>query len=243
MSIIFRLPQEILENIIIQLVLIHPLASPSHSIPFLLSCKYFHSILAFGNSHSLWARLFTIKFDLGAANRRFGDRALWSPNLATQLQSYCINLQRIRSGDIFSPHILDIFWTTFIMLTENDGKNMCHLQQAGLDDFVDRFVRTRLGESRLDHNGWPAENDVNALALWIFWMTSTRGQFLFFFQVHSVYSSQINYSPSRRRDGSKSSTSYSHMFFFPFAYVFSIHTQINFPPHCHPKVSISASTA
>lgn len=64
------------------------------------------------------------------------------------------------------------------MLMEDDGKNRCQLDAAGLPDFVDRFVRERLYEKSVE--GWPAENEVNSLAIWLLWLTATEGAFTFF---------------------------------------------------------------
>jgi hypothetical protein len=116
-----------------------------------------------------------VKFDLGAVRRRFGPKRIRTTNLAFQLKKYCINLQDIRRGDIYSPHIHDVLRTAFFMASENDGKNACQLEWAGLDGFVDRFVRARLCENIAQYNGWPVESSVNALALWLMWFTTTRG--------------------------------------------------------------------
>jgi hypothetical protein len=59
------------------------------------------------------------------------------------------------------------------MLIENDGKNRYHLEQAGLPDFVDSFVRERLYQDAPD--GWPADNEINSLALWLLWLSSSEG--------------------------------------------------------------------
>jgi hypothetical protein len=63
------------------------------------------------------------------------------------------------------------------MLSENDGKNRSQLTWARLEHFVDRFVRMRLYEHL--HHGWPVDNVVNSLSLWIMWMTTTKGKLLF----------------------------------------------------------------
>jgi hypothetical protein len=116
-----------------------------------------------------------VKFDLGAVRRRFGLKGIRSKNLAAELKVYCTNLQELRRGDVYSPRIHEILRTAFFMATESDGKNFYQLQWAGLDRFVDRFVRTRLCEDVTQNNGWPAESSVNALALWLMWFTTTPG--------------------------------------------------------------------
>ena len=177
-SILCRFPAEILENIALEVVASEPLGPPKALIPLLCTCKSVHNVLAFNQSYDLFARVFQTKFDIGAVRRRFGPKSVRSTNLAMQLKKYCTNLQEIRRGDIHSPDIHDILRTSFLMATENDGKNARQLAWAGLDTFVDRFVRARLCEDVAQHNGWPAESSVNALALWLMWFTTTQGQFL-----------------------------------------------------------------
>lgn len=177
-SILCRFPSEILENIALEVVNFDPLGPPNALIPLLSTCKSVYTVLAFDRSHALSARIYKSKFDIGPVRRRFGPKSVRSTNLASQLKKYSTNLQQIRRGDIYSPDIHDILRTAFLMAMENDGKNACQLAWAGLDNFVDRFVRARLCEDVAQHNGWPAESSVNALALWLMWFTTTQGQFL-----------------------------------------------------------------
>ncbi|KAI0095185.1 hypothetical protein BDY19DRAFT_902185 [Irpex rosettiformis] len=58
-------------------------------------------------------------------------------------------------------------------MVENDGKNEAHLLEwADLKSFADRVVRERLWEGRERCNGWPEESNMNALALWLMWLTT-----------------------------------------------------------------------
>jgi hypothetical protein len=180
MSILYRVPKEIIQNVAFQVVFVDdPCGRTSSLIPLLCTSKYINSVLAFGNCHHLWARIFGAMFDLGAAKRRYGDDGLWDPSLAEQLRKYCSALNCIGRGDIYSPHILETFWMAFFMLCENDGKNRCQLDRVRFNFFIDRFVRTRIYETRWEHNGWPAENAVNSLALWLFWMNTNLGIYSF----------------------------------------------------------------
>lgn len=61
------------------------------------------------------------------------------------------------------------------MCVENDGRNYAQLKWARVDDLVDRFIRTRLWESRELYNGWPAESNINALAIYIMFMMLDEG--------------------------------------------------------------------
>lgn len=174
-SILCSIPLVILENIAHETTLIDPFGPPSTLIPLLLTCRHIHNALSFKSCSHLYARIFRSRFDYRAASRRFGIRATYSPTLAKQLKKYCITLKRFRRGDINSDTLQDDFYLAFFMMSENDGRNYVQLQWAGLPAFVDRFVRQRLWDDRESSNGWPAENRINSLALWLLYFTTTKG--------------------------------------------------------------------
>ena len=176
-SILCRFPLEILENVAFEVASADADGVYASLTPFLCSCKRIHDLLSFDRSKHLYARLCKACFDVRAPDRRLGAHILENEYLANQFRAYSINLQRLRRGDIFSPHILAIFWTSFLMLLDNDGKNRCQLDRVHLDDFVDAFVTRRVWENRWFHNGWPIDNPANSLALWLMWMTTTPGAF------------------------------------------------------------------
>ncbi|THH19371.1 hypothetical protein EW146_g1793 [Bondarzewia mesenterica] len=164
-------PREIWEHIAFQMVFLDPTGRPSALLPLLSTCSFLHNTLRFHHNKSLYARIFSCMFDPDAARRRFGDRAVRTSNLASQLRLYWETLKHIRGGDIHSPQNVDYFWIAFFMLMENDGRNAVQLRQAGLGPFVENFVRSRLWEDA--ENGWPTESPINSLALWLMWCTTT----------------------------------------------------------------------
>lgn len=170
------IPASVLEDIALEMVFLEPLGPPKDLISLLCTCRGVHDMLAFDSCPFLYARILKGKFDVGAALRRFGLKSVNSTSLAIQLKKYCIHLQDIRRGDVYSPHIHDILRTAFFMAYENDGKNAYQLEWAGLYGFVDHFVRARLNEDSARHNGWPADSSVNAFALWLMWFMTTPGQ-------------------------------------------------------------------
>jgi hypothetical protein len=176
-SILFQLPAELLERLALEVALLELLGPPKDLIALLCTCKRVHDFLAFGRCYNLFARIFKAKFDISAVRRGFGPESVRSSSLALQLKKYCTTLQDIRGGNIYSSNIHDVLRTAFFMAMEDDGRNSYQLAWAGLDRFVDRFVRTRLCEDAAVNSGWPAENNVNALALWLMWFTTTRGKF------------------------------------------------------------------
>jgi hypothetical protein len=174
----FRVPPEILERIGLEVALLSPLGPPVDLIPLLCTCKYVHHILSFRRSKDLYAKIFRGMFDVDAARRRFGRRALNSRFLASQLKTYCTAIQRIRRGDIFAPEpdVEDLLRTAFILLTENDGKNRAQLEWANTYSFANQFVRHRLWEDPV--NGWPKDTPLNSYALWVMWCMTDNGVLL-----------------------------------------------------------------
>ncbi|KAI0320061.1 hypothetical protein OF83DRAFT_1053867 [Amylostereum chailletii] len=168
-SPLLLIPQELLQNIALELVLANPLGPPALLLPLLFTCRHIYNALAYKHNNGFYRDIFIGMFDITAAKRRFGPKALHSRNLANQLRIYCSSLQRIRQGDIYAPTVLGDFWELLFLAFENDGKNHAQLEWAGLGAFVDRFVRTRLMEGQQD--GWPVDEPINCLALWLLWLT------------------------------------------------------------------------
>lgn len=169
-------PHEILVRIALETACIDVLGPPRHLPPLLATCRRLYSI--FVRSPELYGRIFKAKFDITAARRRFGPIALLSKNLATQLKSYCSSLKRIREGNIHADYetLEKDLWNAYFMMAENDGKNAVQLiEYARLPDFVNRLVRARLHEE-LVQGGWPKENTVRSLALWLLWMVTDMSE-------------------------------------------------------------------
>ena len=173
-SALTAVPYEVLARIALETACIDVLGPPSHLPALLCTCK--HVYYSIGRSDSLLASIFRAKFDTTAVRRRFGPIALLNQNLAIQLRVYCASLGRLRAGDLYASTIDDDLWTSYIMMTESDGKNAVHLKEyARLPAFIDRLVRARLPESRTPSN-WPEESDVVNLGLWLMWMCTDAGK-------------------------------------------------------------------
>jgi len=171
-STLCSFPAKIWKNIAFEVVCFEPRGSPTTVIPLLRTCKSMHNALAFNQCHDLYGRIFEIKFDIGAILRWKGFKSTDLAQVAMQLKKYCTSLQKIRHGDICSPEIHDILRTSLPMAAENDGKNTSELAWAGLDMFVDRFLAVMSRLCLL------AESSLNAVALWLMWFPTTRGQSL-----------------------------------------------------------------
>ncbi|KAF6748348.1 hypothetical protein DFP72DRAFT_916481 [Ephemerocybe angulata] len=167
------LPREILESIAYELVAQSPLGAPAPLIPLLLTNKAIYQALSMESGTPLYSHICRLKFDVGAVTRRAftpGPR-----DLNGHLVQMCNLLRFIRSGDSSDEAELEAQLTlAYVAMLDNDGKNRAQLQHAGIVGFVDRFVRTRLNEGMEENDMWPQANVLNACALWLMWMFTTR---------------------------------------------------------------------
>jgi hypothetical protein len=220
-SILCRFPLEILENVAFEVASLGQDDIYTSLTPLLCSCKSINALLSFYASSHLYARLLKARYDLRAPDRRLGVHITENEHLANQFRVYSLNLQRIRRGDISSPYILEILWTSFLMLLDNDGKNRWQLDRVRLDDFVERFVLESMWPNRWTNASWPIDGPANSLVLWIMWMLSTPGVSTCLIHHHSPSTSpllQRNCSRNLSRKGSSLSASSSHTSSLHFAY-------------------------
>jgi hypothetical protein len=114
-------------------------------------------------------------FDVGAVSRRlFHPR---DSDLADELHRCCNVLKAIRRGDFIDSDgviVEETLFSAYILMLSNDGKNYAQLEHAGLDDYVNRFIATRVWVGTETNQGWPLDNANNSSALWLMWMTLTK---------------------------------------------------------------------
>ncbi|KAJ7621964.1 hypothetical protein DFH06DRAFT_1232337 [Mycena polygramma] len=162
------IPAEILEHIAYQLTCLDPLGPPSVLGPLLQTCKTVKGRLA-GNA-TLYSRIFKYKFDSSAVRRRAFDPT--PKQYYDQLRLYCTQLRKLR-GQV-QDDCDEVLFCAYLMMLENDGRNAAQLEHAGLDSYLDVFVRTRLWDDSHNSHGWPTDNTASACALWLVWMTTTE---------------------------------------------------------------------
>lgn len=181
---ILTLPDELIHQCSFHVVAHDPLGPPHALIPLALISRSFNLVVS---SHAFRARIYRLKFDVGAVTRR-----LFIPrdsDLADELHRCCNILREIRRGDVTEsedPLVDDTLSSAYTLMLSNDGKNYAQLQHAGLDAYVDKFIMTRLWEGSETNHGWPLDNDNNSIALWLMWMTLTKRWFfssLLFFRL------------------------------------------------------------
>ncbi|KAJ7194231.1 hypothetical protein GGX14DRAFT_586818 [Mycena pura] len=162
-------PREVLERIAYELACLTPLGPPSALIPLLLTCKTVNARLS--RNKALYSQIFRLKFDTSAVRRRAFEPT--PSQYYDQLVLYCTQLQKLR-GQVRADDCDDVLFAAFLMMLENDGRNAAQLEHAGLDSYLDIFVRSQLWNDRYTAHGWPTDNTANACALWLVWMTTTE---------------------------------------------------------------------
>ncbi|KAK0430892.1 hypothetical protein EV421DRAFT_1721055 [Armillaria borealis] len=157
---------------------------PSSLLPFILTCRdiglYLHE------SSAVFRQIFTFKFSYGAVSRRAFE--LTSQDLKHQLCWYRKTLQFIleRRGldgertlrNTYDVDVSDVLWAVYFMCLDDDGYNLRQLTAVGAYEWIHDFVTLRLYDGASETGGWPLDNCVNALALWIFWRLSTKVRLL-----------------------------------------------------------------
>lgn len=154
-----------------------PLGPPAALLSLLLTCRGLYEALSFHSSPYLYDRIFRLKFDLVAPRRRLGADIAKSSILANELRKRCAVLQRIRRCNVFSRHVRDDLWLAYLMMLESDGRNEEQLTYwACIRKYVVTFMASRLKEGSDTNGGWPVENDVNSLIVWLLWLTNDAGK-------------------------------------------------------------------
>ncbi|KAG9310952.1 hypothetical protein JVU11DRAFT_8826 [Chiua virens] len=117
---------------------------------------------------------FLDKFDISAPRRHLSQIRLNLQNMEKELQQRYIALQIIRRREIWHRELVEAFATLYVMLLEDDGRNWEQVVWAGLPTFIRLFLRERLLEGASNNHGWPLENELNTLAIALFWLISSR---------------------------------------------------------------------
>ncbi|KAG2151014.1 uncharacterized protein EDB93DRAFT_316413 [Suillus bovinus] len=178
------LPQEVMENIAFFAATTTDVGPPSDLLPLLLSCRSIYRALSLDANLHLCARIFEYKFDLNAAVRRLGQQIATPDVLSKELRKRFVYLKRIRArtdSRIYvqnmshSPMMSELLWMAYLMMLENDGKNVKQLREyAGMEQWLMDYwfddQGASLASKTLVEDEWPLENEHNSLAMWLFWL-------------------------------------------------------------------------
>lgn len=172
---------ELLEEVAYQVVLAQdPLLPPSAILPLLLTCRNWNRWLSHITNPHLYTRIFRHKFDTGPLLMR-GDTSRLTPQAFTsELRLRCNVLKQLRSGagshhsTFGSLPTLQVLWTAYLMMLENESRNVKHLRNyASTGIWLRAFLLDSDGGSFLSHDLaqgiWPEPTFESRLAMWLFW--------------------------------------------------------------------------
>ncbi|KAK0440161.1 hypothetical protein EV421DRAFT_812487 [Armillaria borealis] len=177
------IPQEILEHIAFHLGTNIFLGPPSDLASLVVTNRNLESRLSLSKNHTLYAKIFTTKFDISIAKRRLGPDRISPPILAEELQRRCIYLKRLRSHkDATSPPsqesddqgLRELLFHAYLLMLENEGRNERQLREYGhIDLWLHEYWFSDNGRSlakrSIKANEWPSQTDHSAVAMWLFW--------------------------------------------------------------------------
>lgn len=167
-------PCEVLEKVALELVRVEPLGTPHQLLPLLLTSRAVNAALSIRSNAPLYAQICRFKFDVGAVTRRAFTPGV--RDLSDHLVQMCNLVRFLQRGDIHDVETSEQLLAAFVCMLDNDGKNRAQLEHAGIGAFVRRVVRERLDEGKEENDMWPQSNMLNACALWLMWMFTTRGE-------------------------------------------------------------------
>lgn len=181
---------------------------PKTLASLLLVNKRIHSYLSFHSNPLLYAQIFTSKFDTRHVYRRRLPHIVTNVELAEELKARCIYLHRfklrtdslmerdltalIRDQTLSAARIHTLspgdstnsmLATAYLMMLENNGLNERQLREyARIEDWLNRYWFDSDGASgvvsSLRGQMWPQNSELNAVAMWLFWMLLKPGRFL-----------------------------------------------------------------
>ncbi|ORX33278.1 hypothetical protein BD324DRAFT_585253 [Kockovaella imperatae] len=124
----------------------------------------------------LYARLYRTAFDTAAIERRLGEvnASQYTVELQRRVSSLYRLSRMVDRGDLTAIRDEDV-WTIYLMLIENDGKNLEQLLDLNgilhLPTFLRLYHEQHLLAPALQP-GYPAENIGRSLIMWIGWLLS-----------------------------------------------------------------------
>ena len=172
---LFSAPPELIHEISLLAVQDTPCITPITFRPLHLTCRMSHTALSV-NVGAVYSILFLEKFDVSSPRRHLMPDRLEVQNMEDEVKQRYIALQIIRKREIWNPNLAEAFATLYVMLLEDDGRSWKQVLWAGLPTFIPMFMRERLLEGASDNHGWPLENELNTLAIALFWLISSRGR-------------------------------------------------------------------
>jgi len=190
--VLYQLPSDVLDHIAYFLGSDPFLGPPAALVPLLLTNRDLNSRLSLPSNPHLYGRIFLLKYDITAAQTRFGER-LSSGKLADELRRRSIVLKRLRdrldsrtparhtNEDESKMSLREVLFTAYTLVLEDEGKNMIQLQQYGkIHDWIREFWFDPRGSSLAIYctrtGDWPFNRTETALGMWLLWLLFKKGE-------------------------------------------------------------------
>ncbi|KAL4065503.1 hypothetical protein V8B97DRAFT_2025765 [Scleroderma yunnanense] len=166
-------PLELLEHIVLLATGGTTRGPPSVLQALRLSCRTMHQALSVERNPHLYLMLYLDKFDISSPYRHLPSERLSAPHLEQELKNRYAALQCIRRKEFHHPHLAGALATIYAMSLEDDGRNNEQIIWADLPQFVQEFLHKHLSNGVTVNYGWPLENEVNTLAVILFWFITS----------------------------------------------------------------------
>lgn len=170
----------ILERIAFYLATNRFIGPPSELVPLLCTSRTINASLRFRDNHHLYSQIFCQKFDSAAVIRRlsWGRTTVECFSEELRKRSTILTRMRHRNAENFA-HLQEDLWAVYLILLENDGKNMAQLcLWAKLPTWIASVIEDKCQVPREHPLSWVKDIEGTSLVLWLFWMSSDEGAFL-----------------------------------------------------------------
>jgi hypothetical protein len=172
------LDDPILERIAFYLAADSFIGPPSELVPLLCISRTINESLRFRSDSHLYSQIFCYKFDSAAVLRRLSWGRTTVGCMAEELRKRSTTLSRIRHRNAENfPYLQEDLWTVYLMILENDCKNMAQLCfWAELPTWVATVIEHKCQVTPQHPLSWFNDIEGTSLALWLLWMNSDEGQ-------------------------------------------------------------------
>ncbi|KAF8622009.1 hypothetical protein AX15_007363 [Amanita polypyramis BW_CC] len=170
--LVYRLTLDDWESIALHMAVTEGAIGPPVGLrSLLLLSRHIYARTCVKNNVRLYSRLFQLKFDCSALRRRCSEGWTTDRCFASELIKRFTAMKRIRN-QVFH---FDDLWTCYLMMLENDQKNVDHLLNwANLKRHLYALIIARAQAPPRPIN---EDSTLYALTTWLLWMTSSRETF------------------------------------------------------------------
>ncbi|KAG2132978.1 hypothetical protein DEU56DRAFT_739187 [Suillus clintonianus] len=167
----------ILERIAFYLATARFIGPISELVPLLCTSRTINSSLSSRSNSHLYSQIFCQKFDSAAVLRRLSWGRTTVERMSEELRKRSTILTRMRhwNAEHFA-YLQEDLWAVYLMMLENDGKNMAQLCiWAELPMWIADVIEDKCQVPREHPLSWVNDIEGTSLVLWLLWMSSSKG--------------------------------------------------------------------